>query len=140
MNLKDYVVVTGMPGVRKIVSTKKNGMLVEDVDTGKVRFASVRKHRFSPLETISIYTDDDDTVELKVVFKNMLDQLVATPLPEPKSSSEELRSYFAKILPNYDRDRVHVSDIKKIVRWFHFLHQRGLLLLPKDEDDKGEEE
>ncbi|MEO1259725.1 MAG: hypothetical protein AAFZ15_13050 [Bacteroidota bacterium] len=137
MNLKDYVVVTGLPGVMRIVSTKNNGMLVGDIDTGKVRFASVRKHQFSPLETISMYTDDDDSVELKVVFQSMLDQLNENPLPSLKSKSDELKTYFAKILPNYDRDLVHVSDIKKAIKWFSFMNERGLLT---GGEEAGEEE
>ena len=139
MNLKDYVVVTGLPGVQKIVSTKNNGMLVGDIDTGKVRFASVRKHQFSPLETISMYTDDDDSVELKVVFQSMLDQLNENPMPSAKAKSEELRAYFTKILPNHDRDMVHISDIKKAIRWFQFLHERGLLVSTTKEGSEEEE-
>ena len=137
MNLKEFVVVTGLPGVQKLVSTKNNGMLVSDIDTGKVRFASVRKHQFSPLETISMYTNDDDSVELKTVFKNMLDQLADNPLPTAKASSEDHRAYFTKILPNHDRDQVHISDIKKAVRWFNYLHERGLL---NASEEKGSEE
>ena len=140
MNLKDFVVVTGLPGVQRIVSTKNNGMLVGDIDTGKVRFASIRKHQFSPLETISMYTDDDDSVELKVVFQSMLDQMADNPPPEGKSSSPELRAYFTKILPNHDRDQVHISDIKKAIRWFNFLKERDLLKASDEEKGSEEEE
>lgn len=139
MNLKDFVVVTGMPGVQRVVSTKSNGMLVGDLDSGKIRFASVRKHQFSPLETISMYTDDDDSVELKVVFQNMLDQMEENPIPSVKISSKELRAYFTKILPNHDRDMVHTSDIKKAIRWFNFLHDRNLLLTSSTEGSDEEE-
>ncbi len=140
MNLKEFVVVTGLPGVQKIVSTKNNGMLVGDIDTGKVRFASIRKHQFSPLETISMYTDDDDSVELKVVFKNMLEQLADNPPPDAKAPSADHRAYFTKILPNHDRDQVHISDIKKAVRWFNFLHERDLLKASEEEEEKGSDE
>lgn len=142
MNLKDFVMVTGIPGVQKIVASKNNGMLVSDLDSGKVRFASLRKHQFSPLKTISMYTDDDDSVELKTVFQNMLNQLADSPLPDAKASAEAHREYFAKILPNYDREKVHVSDMKKAIRWFAFLHERDLLNLPDDEEtgEASEEE
>ncbi len=140
MNLKDFVVVSGLPGVQKVVSTKNNGMLVSDIDSGKVRFASIRKHQFSPLETISMYTDDDDSVELKVIFQSMLDQLADNPPPTPKASSEDHRAYFTKILPNHDRDQVHVSDIKKAIRWFSFLNERGLLTASEEEEKGSEEE
>ncbi len=139
MNLKDFVVVTGIPGVQKIVATKNNGMLIGDIDTGKVKFASIRKHQFSPLETISIYTDDDDSVELKVLFKNMLEQLSDNPLPEAKASSAQLREYFTDVLPNHDRDQVHISDIKKAIRWFQFLNERGLLTASEEGSSEEEE-
>ena len=137
MNLKDFVVVTGMPGVQRVVSTKNNGMLVGDIDSGKVRFASIRKHQFSPLETISMYTDDDDSVELKVIFQTMIDQMADNPPPAPKASSQDHRTYFTKILPNHDRDQVHISDIKKAIRWFNFLNERGLLIADEEGEEKG---
>ncbi len=139
MNLKDFVVVTGLSGVQRIVSTKDNGMLVANIDSGKIKFASTRKHQFSPLETISIYTDDDDSVELKVVFQNMLDQMEDNPIPEIKSPSDKLREYFTDILPNHDRDQVHISDIKKAIRWFQFLNERGLLAASEEEGSEEEE-
>ncbi len=134
MNIKDLVVVTGMTGIQRIAASRDNGMMVEDLDTGKVRFASVRKHQFSPLESISIYTDDNDAVELKVVLQAMLDKLDETPVVAAKSKPDELRAYFSKILPNYDRDQVHVSDIKKLIRWFFFLNERGLLTAAPPEE------
>ena len=137
MNLKDFVVVSGLPGVQRVVSTRNNGMMVADLDTGKVKFASIRKHQFSPLETISIYTDADDSIELKVVFRRMLEQLEDNPPPGLNASSEALREYFTDILPSHDRDRVHISDIKKVIRWFTFLHERDLL---SGEEEVDEEE
>lgn len=137
MNIKDLVVVTGMPGIQKIAANRNNGMIVEDLDTGKVRFASIRKHQFSPLESISIYTDDNDATELKNVFQAMLDKLEENPLPGPDAKPEELRKYFGIILPNYDQERVHISDIKKAIRWFQYLNERGFLTM---EEDAGDEE
>lgn len=135
MNIKDLVVVTGIPGIQRIAASRNNGMMVEDLDSGKVHFASIRKHQFSPLESISIYTDDSDAVELKAVLQSMLDNLEETPPVPPNSKPEDLRMYFSKILPNYDRDQVHVSDIKKLIRWFHFLNERGFLTAAADEEE-----
>jgi hypothetical protein len=137
MNIKNLVVVTGFPGIQKNVATRNNGMMVEDLDSGKVRFAPLRKHQFSPLETISIYTEGDDSVELKQVLQNMLDKIAETPVPAADAAPDALRAYFTAIQPDHDRDRVHISDIKKIVRWFHFLHDRGYLTMeePSDEEE-----
>ncbi len=137
MKLKDYVVVTGMPGVQKIVATRNNGMLVEDLDTGKVRLASVRKHQFSPLDSMSMYvTGEEDSVPLKDVFQSMLDKLNETPPIDPDSPTPELRKYFTTILPNHDPDRVHGSDIKKAIRWFKYMNDRGLLTGGDDSEEE----
>lgn len=139
MKLKDLVVVTGFPGVQRMVANRKNGMLVEDLDTGKVRLAPVRKHQFSPLESISIFTTtEDDSVEIKTVFQSMYDKLAEVPPVDVNASSEVLREYFTTVLPEHDRDRVHVSDIKKVIRWFHFLHDRGYMTMEEDADDEEE--
>lgn len=140
MNIKELVAVSGMPGIQKIAANRSNGMLVEDIDTGVVRFASIRKHQFSPLESISIYTDDNDAIELKIVFKTMLDQLENNPIPSADAKPEELRAYFAAILANHDRDKVHISDIKKIIRWFLFLNERGILSLEEEKEEIEEDE
>ncbi|MBI5917128.1 MAG: DUF5606 domain-containing protein [Bacteroidetes bacterium] len=138
MNLKDLVVVTGFPGIQRIAANRNNGMLVEDLDTGKVRFAPVRKHQFSPLESISVFTDgEDDSVQIRVVFQSMLDKIADTPVAAADAKTDELRAYFATVLPNHDRERVHISDIKKIVRWFQFLHDRGYTTM---EEVAGDEE
>ncbi len=139
MRLKDLVVVTGFPGVQKMVTNRNNGMVVEDLDSGKVRFAPIRKHQFSPLETISVFVEgDDDSVEIRAVFQSMYDKLADTPVVNLDAKTDELRAYFTAVLPNHDRDRVHVSDIKKIVRWFNFLHERGYMTMEEVASDEEE--
>jgi hypothetical protein len=139
MRLKDLVVVTGFPGVQKVAANRNNGMLIEDLDSGKVRFAPIRKHQFSPLETISVFVEgEDDSVEIRQVFQSMYDKLADTPVPTDAAKSEVLRDYFGIVLPNHDRDRVHISDIKKIVKWFHFLHERGYMTMEEEVEDEEE--
>jgi hypothetical protein len=139
MRLKDLVVVTGFPGVQKMVTNRNNGMVIEDLDSGKVRFAPIRKHQFSPLETISVFVEgDDDSVEIRSVFQSMYDKLADTPVVNLDAKTDELRAYFTAVLPNHDRDRVHVSDIKKIVRWFNFLHERGYMTMEEVASDEEE--
>ena len=139
MRLKDLVVVTGFPGVQKMVTNRNNGMVIEDMDSGKVRFAPIRKHQFSPLETISVFVEgEDDSVEIREVFQSMYDKLADTPVVKLDAKTDELRAYFTTVLPNHDRDRVHVSDIKKIVRWFNFLHERGYMTMEEVVSDEEE--
>lgn len=140
MNLKDFVAVSGLPGIYRMAANRNNGLIVADLDTGKRRFASSRKHQFTPLESIAIFTDDDDSVELAKVFQNMQDQAEDNPVPATTAKPTELREYFLDVMPNHDRDRVHISDIKKVVKWYTFLVKRDLLNLPEEEDKNGEEE
>lgn len=138
MSLEKLVVVGGISGVHKVAANRSNGLIIEDLDTGKKRFAPSRKHQFTPLESITIYTDDDEeTLELSKVFQNMFAKLAETPLVANSASNDDLKAYFAAIIPNYDRDRVFIGDMKKIVKWFKFLNDRSLITL---EEEKTEEE
>ncbi|MEL6864255.1 MAG: DUF5606 domain-containing protein [Bacteroidota bacterium] len=137
MKLDDFVAVSGMSGIYRMVANRSNGLIVEDLDNGKKKFASTRKHQFTPLVSIGIYTDTD-TTELKLIFQTMLDQLESNPPVSVKAPADEINIYFAKILPEYDRDRVYISDIKKVIKWFNFLHERNLLV--SEEEETTEEE
>ncbi len=137
MDLKKLVAVSGMAGVFKLVSNRSNGLIVQDFDTLKKKFVSSRKHQFTPLETISIYTEDDETSELKEVFQGMLDQIEERPPVSTSASPDEIRAYFETVLPNFDKERVYLSDIKKLIKWFNFLNQRDLFV-PEEEEAEVE--
>jgi Domain of unknown function (DUF5606) len=126
IEVKNMVAVGGLSGVYKLITARNNGLIIEDFDTKERRFVPTRQHQFSPFETISIFTDTE-AAPLGEVFQNMKNQVEETPVPSEKSSSAELRSYFITILPEHDRDRVHISDIKKVIKWFNFLNSRDLL-------------
>lgn len=142
MNLDKLVAVSGMSGVYRMSANRSNGLIVEEIPTGKLKFASVRKHQFTPLESIGIYTDDGDTAALKEVFGKMLEHVSDHPPVDPSSDTQVLFEYFAKVLPNFDRDRVHAGDVKKVIRWFSFLHEHGLTQATEEvaETNPGEEE
>lgn len=125
MNLEELVAVSGLPGLYKMAANRNNGLIVEDLETGKRRFASARKHNFTPLASIGVFTEDGDSVPLKDVFRNMKDQMQDNPPVDPNADREELFEYFEDILPTYDKDRVYPKDIKKIITWFDFLQAHG---------------
>ncbi|MFT4568856.1 MAG: hypothetical protein ACI9FN_003825 [Saprospiraceae bacterium] len=140
MKIDEIVAVSGLPGLYKAVTSRNNGMIIEDIDTQKSRFASIRKHQFTPLATVAIYTDEDAT-EINEVFSTMLAKEEALPIPEIKSSSsKDLFKYFAEILPEYDTDRVLISDVKKVLKWYLFLRKRELFPFEASEEVSGEEE
>lgn len=127
MNLEKFLVIAGIPGVHKLVTTRSNGLIIEDRQEGRTRFVPVRQNQVTPLGTVAIYTDTEEgTVPLTDVFQKMLDQLEALPPVSPNAAGPELRQYFAQILPEHDRDRVHLNDIKKCLKWFHFLQEKGI--------------
>lgn len=140
MNLENLIAVSGLPGIFRLVANRNNGLIIEDLDSGKKRFAPARKHQFTPLASIAIYTDDGDSTELKNVFRNMLDQLDDNPPVNPSGSTDEVREYFTDVLPNYDRDKVTMGDIKKVIKWFTFLHEKDLLSADEQETTPSSEE
>ena len=135
MDLENIMAVSGLPGLYKLVSSRSNGLVVSHMDEEKTRFCSVRRHQFSPLETVAIYTYSDST-EIKEIFKTMIEKSSDLPYIAANASSADTESYFRAILPEYDEDRVYVSDMKKVIKWFHFLNDRSLLSLEASSDEK----
>jgi Fe-S-cluster formation regulator IscX/YfhJ len=129
MNLDKFLVVAGTPGVHKLVTTRGNGVVIEDRQEGRVRFVPVRQNQLTLLATVGIYVDnaDQDTVPLVDVFQKMLDQYDTIPPVDPNTAkSTDFRAYFTAILPEHDQDRVHINDIKKSIKWFNFMKQKGI--------------
>ena len=126
MNLKDLLAVSGMPGLYKLSSSRNNGLVVQNIDDDKTQFCSIRKHQFTPMETVAIYTMSD-TIEIKDVFQRMLDQLEDNPPVNVKGDKAVIREYFEDIIPEYDKDRVYIGDMIKVIKWFNFLNDRGYL-------------
>ncbi len=133
--LNDYLAVSGMPGLYKMVANRKNGLIVEDLKDGRKRFCSVRKHQFTPLGSIAIYTYTD-TVPLREVFQSMQDSGVVVPVPNSDGAS--LETYFEQIVPDYDKNRVYTTDIKKLIKWYNYLLESDLLSNALRTDDEEE--
>lgn len=131
MKLTDIVSVSGMTGLYKMIASRDNGIIVEDFDTGKRTFASVRKHQFTPLETVGIYTYKD-VMDLGDVFTAM--RTDEGEIPDIGAPGAELHKYFRTVVKEYDEDRVYLGDIKKVIKWYAFLKERNLF------DRAGEEE
>jgi len=141
MNLDKFLVIAGMPGVHKLVSTRNNGLLIEDRKEGRTRFVATRQSQITPLGTVAIYVDTDEgTVPLPEVFQKMLDVQAEIPPIPVDSPSPALRDYFTQILPEHDRDRVHINDIKKCIKWFNFMQETGIFEEIKQEAAAAESE
>jgi len=139
MNLKDILAISGYPGLFKLVSQAKNGIIVESIIDGK-RFQAFSTHKVSALEDVAIFTREGET-PLKEIFIKIFKKEQGGPAINHKTSTvEAMKSYFLEILPEYDQERVYMSDIKKVLMWYNTLHQVNMLNLPEDENDKEEQE
>lgn len=132
MNLEPFISITGEAGLFSLVASRPNGLVLESLDTKKTKFYSVRKHQFTPLGTVAIYTLEG-TTPLVDVMQTMLEKYPTQPPVSPKAEKHEIEEYFEAILPNYDEDKVPVRDMKKVIKWFNFLNNKKLL-------DQSEEE
>lgn len=123
MEFKDIMSISGLPGLFSLVSTKANGIVVKSMEDGKTQFVSSRIHGISSLDNISVYRVQEETISLRNVLAEMHQQEAALPLPDPKADPVKLKDYFKKIIPDYDEDKVHVSDMKKMIKWYQLLKQ-----------------
>ena len=133
MNLSNVLAVSGLPGLYELAANRPNGLLLIPIEGGKSKFCSSRKHQFTPLETVAIYTWSD-TVELKNVFNSMTVKIQEVPLPDLKGGRYVLNSYFEQILPEFDRERVYPNDIKKVIKWYVALEAQGFLSSTDEEE------
>jgi len=114
MEFDKILSISGLGGLHSLKSSNKNGFFVEEIGNGKVRFITDISNRVASLDNISIYTQDD-SLPLAQIFLNMEESEIE--IPKASSSADILKNYFSEILPDYDEERVYVSDIKKIIKW-----------------------
>lgn len=126
MDLTKIVSISGYPEVFKIIKESRKGIIVESLQTGK-RMQAFLHQKISSLEDIAIFTQDGD-IQLKEVFRRIHEKENGGKAPDPKDiTQDEVKQYFEQILPEYDRERVYVSDMKKVLRWYNMLLDKGLL-------------
>ena len=120
--LKDILSISGQSGLFKLISQAKNSIIVESLIDGK-RMPVYSTSRISALEDIAIYTNEGEEK-----LTNLLISLFESKTDiNPKASSNILKEAFEKTLPNYDSDRVYVSDIKKVFSWYLLLIEKNII-------------
>ena len=119
--------ISGKPGLYKLISRGKNNLIVESLDAAHHRMPAFSTDRITSLADIAMFTETDD-IPLMDVFENLkaLEEGKKASVDPKKASSKELQDYFTKILPEWDRERVHVSDIKKLISWYNILIEAGI--------------
>ena len=125
MDLQGIISISGRPGLFKIVTQGKSNVIVESL-IDKKRFPAFASEKISSIEDISIFTDAED-VKLTDVFSTLLTQNDGKEAINHKVEEAVLRKTFEGVLPNYDIDRVYLSDIRKVFQWYNLLLKEGLL-------------
>ncbi|GAB3730636.1 hypothetical protein GCM10027594_12630 [Hymenobacter agri] len=117
--LQELAAISGMPGLYRLVRAARHGVLVESLDEKATRTLAPARNKVSLLSEISIYTQDaDETVPLTEVFERIYQKHGASLAVTAKSNEKELTDFLAGVIPDYDRDRVYLSDIKKLASWY----------------------
>ncbi len=138
MKLSEILSVSGAPGLYKFVAQSKGGIIVESVGANAKRSIVSASAKVSALGDIAIFTEDSE-VSLAEVFDSIFEKNEGKVTEiNKKSSPEELAAFMGSALANYDKDRVHNSDIKKIAQWYNLLVEAGMTKFQEEEGEESE--
>ena len=138
MNLKDILSISGESTLFKFIAQGKNAVIVENLESGR-RLSAGAASKVSALDEIAIFTTGED-VPLGKVMDMLWEKENGGEVLSHKMPDADLREYFAGVLPEYDRDRVYTSDIRKVLHWYSILHKLNLLIKEEEKKDEPNEE
>jgi hypothetical protein len=126
--LKTILAISGKPGLYRLITRGNKALIVETIDNAKKRMPAHSADKVVSLADISIYTNDDKEVSLASVFESIREKFdgKAVDLSHKKAEPEEIIAFFENVLPNYDTDRVRVSDMRKVLAWYNLLIADGM--------------
>lgn len=136
MDLSKVLSISGKSGLFKVVSQAKSAVIVESLLDGK-RFPAFGHEKISSLEEISVFTTGEDK-PLKDIFKAMYEKQEGREAIDPKSDNNTLKKFFTEMVPDFDQERVYVSDIRKIVAWYNMLVANNMLDFSEPEAAESE--
>jgi len=138
IKLKDILAISGKGGLFKFIAQARNGIVVESLEDQK-RHVAPATARVSSLEDIAIFTIDEE-VPLADIFFMIHEKSDGKETLSHKAAVEELKSQFKELVPEYDEERVYVSDIKKVFQWYNQLYKHELLEVIDKEEEKEEDQ
>ncbi len=139
--MKDTILaISGKPGLYRLVSQGRNMLIVETIDAEKKRVPASIRDRVTSLNDVSMYTDEEDK-PLMEIFESIRVKENGQPvaIDHKKASAAELADFMAAVLPNYDRDRVYTTDIKKLIQWYNILATNGITDFVEPEEETAAE-
>ena len=137
MDYNKIISVTGLPGLYELVTSKADGAVVRSLEDKSTKFVSSRVHNFSHLESIEIFTTNENS-NLAEVFSAMKSS--TETIPDALADGNALRAYFEKVFPDLDFDRVYASDMKKMVKWYGILIANNIEIKQSEPEDAAIEE
>jgi len=138
MELKDVVSVTGMPGLHKILGRNKNGLILESLTDGK-RFGTNPRQKISILSDIAMFTEDAEVKLANVLTTIKSLEESGKGVPDAKADNDAVKAFMSLALPNYDRERVYTSDMKKLFVWYGTLKATDLDWANLNKEESNEE-
>lgn len=138
--LRTVLSVAGKPGLYKLVSNGRNMLIVEALDATKKRLPIHGIDKVVSLGDIAMFTEDEE-VPLWQVLESVKTKCggAACTVDHKKASNEELADFFAEVLPNYDRDRVYMTHVRKLIQWYNILVEAGMTDFVPEEAETEEE-
>ncbi|MBQ7762145.1 MAG: DUF5606 domain-containing protein [Flavobacteriales bacterium] len=138
MRLKGILAISGKPGLYKLVSQGRGTIIIESLADGR-RMPASATSSISALEEIAMYTDTGE-LQIREIMRRIAEKENNGPAPDhKKTSSGETVSYFAGIVPDYDRSRVYESHIRKLFQWYNILQKAGMVSKETEEEDENAE-
>lgn len=140
MDLSKILSVSGKPDLYKHIAQSRNGIVIESISNGK-RINAFTTDKISSLQDIAIYTENED-IPLSDVFKKIFQKEDGKESISHKSGNDQIKAYFGEVLPEYDKERVYISDMKRVFKWYNTLQKQGLVDLeepPKEEKEEKTE-
>ncbi|MFV0238308.1 MAG: DUF5606 domain-containing protein [Flavobacteriales bacterium] len=132
MDLTKIISISGKPGLFNLIKQSRSGFIVESIETGK-KTSVASTNNVNLLVNIAMYTTKAE-IPLVEVFHKIAEKEDLGPTLSHKESNSKLQEYFATILPDYDKDRVYHSDLKKLFQWYNILQKAGLVNLDQPEE------
>ena len=136
--LREILAITGKPGLYKLVSRGNNMLIVESLVDGK-RMPTYARDKIVALSDVSMFTDADDIALSEVLTSaGKKEGLKPVAFDPKKVDNKQLQAWFDEVLPNWDRDRVYPSDIRKLIQWYNILINAGITdFTVKDEEEEA---
>jgi hypothetical protein len=139
MKYNELVAISGLSGLFQLISTKSDGAIVKSLEDNTTKFVPARLHNVTPLDSIEVFTETDNARLFEVFLAFKQNEATAGELDLGKADNKKVKEHFGKLFPAYDKDRVYVSDMKKMIKWFAILKKLDLIQEEKVEDEKTEE-